>query len=165
MYQQQRKPIENLIYGNHDAPIEIINYTSFRCLRCSRFHETYREVLEKYIENDDIQLVMKAIDLEKFEYDGVIYKHLTENQLTNYEELSKIYTTQDDWYSLDSKEEVISFLNLDMSENRELARQIKKTSKERVELGIKGVPTTFINGNTLEIGITVEEFEAQFYLF
>lgn len=56
---------------------------------------------------------MKAVDLEKFEYHGVIYKHLTENQLTNYEELSKIYTTQDEWYSLDSKEEVISFLNLD----------------------------------------------------
>lgn len=42
MYQQQRKPIENLIYGNYDAPIEIVNYTSFQCRRCSRFHETYR---------------------------------------------------------------------------------------------------------------------------
>ena len=81
--------------------------------------------------------------------------------MTDYVELSKIYAKQDEWYSLDSKEEVISFLGLNEDKSRDLDRQIKQNSKERVKLGIKGVPTTFINGKEMELGITAEEFEAQ----
>ena len=42
-----------------------------------------------------------------------------------------------------------------------LKRQVKQNSKERVKLGIKGVPTTFINGVELELGLSAEEFEEQ----
>ena len=161
IYKWQTTPIVDLVYGNLDAPIEIINYTSFQCPPCAMFHETYGEVLEKYINNGDVQLVIKAVDLDKFEYDEIIYKHLTNDQLTDYVELSKIYAKQDEWYSLDSKEEVISFLGLNEDKSQDLDRQIKQNSKERVKLGIKGVPTTFINGKEMELGITAEEFEAQ----
>ena len=161
LYYQATLPVESLVYGELEAPVEIVNYTSFQCPPCAMFHETYGEVLEKYIDNGDVQLVIKAVDLDKFEYDEVIYKHLTNDQLTDYVELSKIYAKQDEWYSLDSKEEVISFLGLNNSKNRDLGRQIKQNSKERVKLGIKGVPTTFINGKEMGLGITAEEFEAQ----
>ena len=161
VYYQGTLPVEDLVYGNLDAPIEIINYTSFQCPPCAMFHETYGEVLEKYMDNGDVKLVLKAVDLDKFEYDEVIYKHLTDDQLIDYVELSKIYAKQDEWYSLDSKEEVINFLSLNEDKNQDLDRQIKQNSKERVKLGIKGVPTTFINGKEMELGITAEEFEAQ----
>ncbi|CUO15416.1 thioredoxin domain-containing protein [Turicibacter bilis] len=161
LYYQETLPVEDLVYGDLEASIEIVNYTSFQCPPCAMFHETYGAVLEKYMDSGDIKLVLKAVDLDKFEYDEVIYKHLTDNQLTDYVELSKIYAKQDEWYSLDSKEEVISFLGLNEDKSRDLDRQIKQNSKERVKLGIKGVPTTFINGKEMELGITTEEFEAQ----
>ena len=161
LYYQETFPVENLVYGDLEAPIEIVNYTSFQCPPCARFHATYGEVLEKYIDNGAVQLVLKAVDLDQFEYDEIIYKHLTNDQLTDYVELSKIYAKQDEWYSLDSKEEVISFLGLNEDKSRDLDRQIKQNSKERVKLGIKGVPTTFINGKEMELGITAEELEKQ----
>ena len=153
--------VNELVYGDLEATIEVVNYTSFQCPPCARFHATYGEVLEKYMDNGDVKLVIKAVDLDKFEYDEIIYKHLTNDQLTDYVELSKIYATQDEWYSLESEEDVISVLGLSESKSQYLSRQIKQNSKERVKLGIKGVPTTFINGKEMELGITAEEFEAQ----
>ena len=161
LYYQETLPVEDLVYGDLEAPVEIVNYTSFQCPPCAMFHATYGEVLEKYMDSGDVKLVLKAVDLDKFEYDEVIYKHLTDDQLIDYVELSKIYAKQDEWYSLDSKEEVINFLSLNEDKNQDLDRQIKQNSKERVKLGIKGVPTTFINGKEMELGITAEEFEAQ----
>ena len=161
LYYQENLPVEDLVYGDLEAPVEIVNYTSFQCPPCAMFHERYASILEKYIDSGDVKLVLKAVDLDKFEYDEVIYKHLTNDQLTDYVELSKIYAKQDEWYSLENKEEVISFLGLNEDKSRDLERQIKQNSKERVELGIKGVPTTFINGKEMELGITSEEFEAQ----
>ena len=153
--------IEDLVYGDTKAPIEIVNYTSFQCPPCANFHGQYADVLDKYLESGDIKLVVKAVDLDKFEYDEVIYQHLTEEYLTDYRKLSEIYAKQSEWYALETKEEVIEFLSLNETSNHELKRQIKHNSKERVKLGIKGVPTTFINGEELELGISAEALETK----
>ena len=153
--------VKPLVYGDLEAPIEIVNYTSFQCPPCANFHEQYADVLEKYLDSGDLKLVIKAVDLDKFKYDEVIYQHLTEDYLTDYRKLSEVYAKQDEWYSLSSEEEVIDFLGLNKDKSRDLDRQIKQNSKERVKLGIKGVPTTFINGKEMELGITAEEFETQ----
>ena len=158
---QNTLTFKQLIYGDLNAPIEIVNYTSFQCPPCANFHWQYGDVLEKYLDSGDIKLVVKAVDLDKFEYDEVIYQHLTEEYLTDYRKLSEIYAKQGEWYDLETKEEVIQFLDLNETSNGDLKRQIKQNSKERVKLGIKGVPTTLINGEELELGISAEALEAK----
>ncbi len=153
--------MNELVYGNTEASIEIVNYTSFQCPPCANFHETYADILEKYLDSGDVKLVIKAVDLDKFEYDEVIYHHLTEDHLTDYRKLSEVYTKQSEWRGLETTEEVIEVLGLNEKIDKDLKRQIKQNSKERVKLGIKGVPTTFINGEEMELGITAEGLEAQ----
>ena len=153
--------VNDLAYGNEEAPIEVMNYTSFQCPPCANFHDQYADVLDKYLDSGDIKLVVKAVDLDKFEYDEVIYQHLTEEYLTDYRKLSEIYSKQSEWYSLETKEEVIEFLDLNETSNKDLKRQIKRNSKERIKLGIKGVPMTFINGEELELGISAEALETK----
>ena len=152
LYYQETLPVEDLVYGDLEAPIEIVNYTSFQCPPCANFHEQYADVLEKYLDSGDLKLVIKAVDLDKFKYDEVIYQHLTEDYLTDYRKLSEVYAKQSEWYALETKEEVIEFLGLNKKSDRDLKRQIKQNSKERIELGIQGVPTTFINGEEMERG-------------
>ena len=158
---QNTLTFKQLIYGDLNAPIELVNYTSFQCPPCANFHEQYADVLEKYLDSGDIKLVVKAVDLDKFEYDEVIYHHLTEDYLTDYRKLSEIYAKQGEWYALETKEEVIELLDLNETVNNDLKRQIKQNSKERIKLGIKGVPTTFINGEELELGISSEALESK----
>ena len=69
-----------LVYGNESAPIEIINYTSFQCIDCATMHERLHESIKRFIEDGTIRLIEKPIDITRFEYDEVIYKHMSEEQ-------------------------------------------------------------------------------------
>ncbi|WP_071120041.1 thioredoxin domain-containing protein [Romboutsia timonensis] len=150
---------EGILYGNEDSPIEIINYTSFQCSACTTLHEELGESIKKYIDSGQIKYIEKQIDIKRFEYDDVIYKHMNEEQISDFEKLSEIYEKQDKWIVLKSPEEVIEFLNLEQEENKKHVKDLKKINKEKDKLEIKAVPTMFINGERIEGNIPKEEFE------
>lgn len=148
-----------LVYGDESSTIKIVNFTSFQCPPCRYYHETFGEILDKYIESGDIQLIIKPVDLGKFEYDGVIYEHLTEKEIHDYHELLKVYETQDVWREFSTENEVIEYLGLNDDVNYTLTKDLKRNNKEKQKLELEGVPTTFINGEQLPYDLTAEEFE------
>lgn len=148
-----------LVYGLESSSVKIVNFTSFQCPPCRYYHETFGPILEKYIESGDIQLIIKPIDLGKFEYDGVIYEHLTEKEINDYHELLKIYETQDVWREFSTENEVIEYLGLNDDINYTLTKDLKRNNKEKQKLNLEGVPTTFINGEQLPYDLTAKEFE------
>ena len=128
-----------IIYGNKDADIEIVNYTSFECVSCTLINERLHKVISKYINTGEIKFIEKPIDIKRFKFDDIIYKHMSEKQMTDFEELYKIYKTQEQWKNFKNEDEVKEFLNLD----------------------IKEVPSMYINGEKISNHISVEEFEAK----
>lgn len=148
-----------IVYGKENAPIEIINYSSFQCSACTKMHEELGESIKKYIDSGQIKYIEKQIDIKRFEYDDVIYKHMNEEQISDFDKLSEIYEKQEKWIVLKSPEEVIKFLNLEQEENKKHVKDLKKTNKEKNKLEIKAVPTMFINGERIEGNISKEEFE------
>lgn len=148
-----------LVYGLESSSVKVVNFTSFQCPPCRYYHETFGPILEKYIESGDIQLIIKPVDLGKFEYDGVIYEHLTEKEINDYHELLKIYETQDVWREFSTENEVIDYLELNDDINYTLTKDLKRNNKEKQKLELEGVPTTFINGEQLPYDLTAEEFE------
>ena len=68
-----------ITYGKENAPIEILNYTSFECGACTTLHEELGESIKKYIDSGDIKYIENQIDIKRFEYDDLIYKHLKQN--------------------------------------------------------------------------------------
>ena len=81
-------------------------------------HERLHESIKRFIEDGTIRLIEKPIDITRFEYDEVIYKHMSEEQSLDFEKLLEIYTTQRQWRDFKSNEEVIKFLNLSQDENK-----------------------------------------------
>nr|WP_288248352.1 thioredoxin domain-containing protein [uncultured Romboutsia sp.] len=150
-----------LVYGNPNAQIEILNYSSFQCGACTIIHDELGEIIEKYIDSGDIKYIEKQIDIKRFEYDDLIYKHMNEEQISNFDKLSEIYEKQNEWIALKSPEEVIEFLDLDQEENKKHIKNIEKINKEKVELELKEVPTIFINGEKISHQISKEEFESK----
>lgn len=148
-----------LSYGKDNALIEIVNYTSFQCSGCVDMHEELGETIQKYIDSGDIKYIEKQIDIERFEYDDVIYKHLNEEQISDFSKLSKIYEKQNEWITLESPAEVIEFLGLEQEENKKHIKDIEKINKEKMELELKEVPAMFINGEEVPSNISKEEFE------
>jgi len=147
-----------LVYGNENAPIEIINYTSFQCPDCAKMHERLHESIKKFIEDGTIRFIEKPIDIVRFEYDEVIYKHMSEEQSLDFEKLLEIYMSQNEWRYFKSNEEVIKFLNLNEDENKKNINDLKVITKEKNKMDLREVPTMFLNGERLPIDISEEEF-------
>jgi protein-disulfide isomerase len=61
---------QDIVLGNHDAPITIIDYSSFTCPSCANFHNDILPALEeKYIDTGKVKLIfrsyaMRALDLK-----------------------------------------------------------------------------------------------------
>lgn len=150
-----------LVYGSDSAPIVIENYTSFQCPDCSNLHIKLHDVLKKYIENGDVKYVEKQIDIERFEFDDLIYKRMNDEQIKDFDKLSEIYEKQHEWIAYENDDDVIKLLNLTDTDNKKNISELKKIRKEKEKLDIHEVPTVYINGEEMSNKITAEEFEAK----
>ncbi|WP_195986750.1 thioredoxin domain-containing protein [Clostridium sp. D53t1_180928_C8] len=148
-----------LVYGSKSATIEIINYTSFQCPDCSVMHERLHDIIKKYIENGSVRFIEKPIDISRFNYDEVIYKHMSEEQGVDFDKLLDIYSNQSKWIEFDSENDVIKFLELSIDENKKNINDLKIITKEKNNIELKEVPTMFMNGEKIDIDITADEFE------
>lgn len=151
--------ISGLIYGSEKAPVEVINFTSFQCPPCATFHEKFGKILESYMESGDVKLIVKPLDISKFEFDEIIYLRLNEKQINSYSELVKIYSSQSEWKEFNSKDDVVKLLRLENNINKKLEKDLKINIKEKNKLGMDSVPTTFINGEKMSEEMTPEQFE------
>lgn len=54
--------IGDMVLGAADAPVTIIEYTSFTCPFCGNFHnETWPEIMERYVETGQVRLVFREV--------------------------------------------------------------------------------------------------------
>ena len=62
-----KRPIEEMVIGDPDAPLTIIEYASFTCPHCASFHEkTYRDLKKNYIDTGKIKFVFREIYFDKY---------------------------------------------------------------------------------------------------
>lgn len=60
MAQEADMAIEDMIVGSADAPVELIEYVSFSCGACARFHsESYPTLRADYIDQGQVRLVYR----------------------------------------------------------------------------------------------------------
>ena len=155
----RNKDISGLEYGDEDAPVKIVVYSSFECDDCVNAHNKFYKTINKYIKSGDVKFVEKQVDIKRFEYDDVIYKHLNSNQKSDFSQLSEIYKKYDKWSILENKEDIISYLNLSKNENKESQKELENIRKEVDKMELEGVPYILMNGEQISYKISAEELE------
>lgn len=61
------EPREDLFIGDADAPVEVIEYASFTCPHCARFHEdVYPQLKTNFIDTGKVKFVFREIYFDKF---------------------------------------------------------------------------------------------------
>ncbi len=59
--------IKEMVIGDPDAPLTVIEYASFTCPHCASFHEnTYGDLKKNYIETGKIKFVFREIYFDKY---------------------------------------------------------------------------------------------------
>lgn len=58
-------PLPDMVLGNKDAPVTIVEYASMTCPHCKNFHEgALKEIKEKYIETGKAKLIFREFPLD-----------------------------------------------------------------------------------------------------
>ncbi|SMR82465.1 Protein-disulfide isomerase [Aliiroseovarius halocynthiae] len=61
------EPAADMILGDKDAPITVIEYASFTCPHCANFHEdTFKKLKQNYIDTGKIQFIHREVYFDQF---------------------------------------------------------------------------------------------------
>ena len=59
--------IPDMILGDPEAPVEVIEYASYTCPHCASFHANqYKELKENYIDTGKIRFVYREVYFDRF---------------------------------------------------------------------------------------------------
>ncbi len=64
---EEIKPIAEMVQGDLDAPIEMIEYASFTCPHCATFHaDVYPKLKINYIDNGLVKFIYREVYFDKY---------------------------------------------------------------------------------------------------
>ena len=59
--------VVEMVMGAEDAPITVIEYASFTCPHCARFHEeVYPDLVENYVETGQVRFILREIYFDRY---------------------------------------------------------------------------------------------------
>jgi len=59
--------VPEMVLGDADAPVEVIEYASYTCPHCASFHgDQYGQIKENYIDTGDVRFVYREIYFDRF---------------------------------------------------------------------------------------------------
>ncbi len=157
------------VRGNPEAPVTIVEFSDFQCPFCSKFHPTVQQILENYPE--EVRLVYKHFPLDSIhpqarpaaEASECVWEQkgdegfwqFTDGVFENQSRMSSsLYT------------ELASSISLDMGQfeeclsSRKYKDKVETDFREGVEMGVRGTPGNFVNGEFVQGAVSYEELES-----
>lgn len=154
-------------FGKADAPVTIVEYSSFKCPYCIKFHEENMDkVKANYIDTGKVKYVKKII-IQKDTLLGVMLPYCTKNE-NRYSLLNDLYKNVDDWTVTSKQRKELESIAMRNGvnnvifeaciKNEKLANDLlSKQNAEMSELKIYSIPTLFINGERTSGSISYKE--------
>lgn len=164
-------PLPEKIMGEEDAPVTIVEYSSMTCPHCANFHkETLPELKQKYIETGKARYIIREFPLDRLAFAAAALARCAgEDKYFPFVEM--MYQNQESWAFGEgnatprlfnmakqagfTREEFESCLK-----NDEIINGIEWVRKRgQQEFGVNSTPTFFINGEKLEGGHGIDNFD------
>ena len=156
--------IKDMILGNPDAPVEVIEYASFTCPHCANFHEQLMPQVKKdYIDSGKVKFIYREVYFDRFGlWASMIARCGGEMRFFGMADL--IYEKQRDWTASGDPATIVEALRklaktagysdemLDECLNdAEMAQTLVGWYQANAERdGVRSTPTFLINGEKLE---------------
>ena len=166
-------PLPELVLGNVDAPITVVEYASMTCSHCATFHNNVLPALkQKYIDTGKVRLVFREFPLDPLAAGASRLARCAGGEKT-FPLISALFQTQEAWAfgRGDPKPELFKVAKqagfTQESFDKCLADQklfddINAVRTRGAEtFGVSSTPTFFINGKKLA-GASLDDFEKAF---
>jgi protein-disulfide isomerase len=166
-------PLPDIVVGQKDAPITIVEYASMTCPHCAHFaNVTFPKLKKKYIDTGKVKLVFREFPLDDLAAHASMLARCAgpDHYMAMVEAL---FQTQDGWAASDSETQDMKALlgvarQAGMSKadfDKCMANQtlynniVKQRSRAANEFGVDSTPTFFIDGKRLGPDHEIADFD------
>jgi len=153
--------VKDLVMGDENAPIELIEYASYTCPHCANFHMTvFKQLKENYIDTGKVKFVYREVYFDKYGLWASMVARCG-GDLRYFGINAMLYEQQGEWIGggQDAMEIVenlrtigkkagLSDADLDacMNDGAMAQAMVAKFEAEVAEYEVSGTPTLIING-------------------
>jgi protein-disulfide isomerase len=167
-------PLADLVLGNTDAPITVVEYASMTCGHCANFHnKVFPALKEKYIETGKVRLILREFPLDPLAAAASMLARCS-GEGKVFPLISVFFARQEEWAFVpgDKKPELFKLAKQAgftqetfekcISDKKLLDDIQSGTTRAREVFGVNATPTFFINGKKLNGAGTLDDFEKAF---
>jgi protein-disulfide isomerase len=162
--------LPDLVLGNPNAPVTIVEYASMTCPHCANFHTKVLPTLkEKYIDSGKVKLVFREFPLDERAALASMMARCAGNEKA-LPLISMLFSKQDEWAT--AKQDFLpklfkfgqqmGFTQKSFDECRQNEKLIRDIiairDRGNTAFGVNSTPTFFVNGKKMD-NVTLEDFE------
>lgn len=167
----QPGPLEDMILGNINAPVTIVEYASMGCSHCADFTvETLPAIKQKYISTGKAKLIFRELPLES-RSTGIFMLVRCVTKERYYPFIETLFGHQRQWIEtkdiMGYLQQTSKLAGLTEGEfksclaNQELLNKVNAVRERALkEFGITGTPTFFINGKKYVGSLSVAQMSS-----
>ena len=162
---------EELVIGDKDAPITIIEYASMSCSHCASFHKnTLPDIKKEYIDTGKVRMVFRDYPFNYPALLGSMMMRCIASEV-RYDYMNALYQLQSTWVNKDpkiSKKELYKIMQSGGMTKEEFNECYSNLDNENLilegvmaaqkDFNIKSTPSFIINGNLIEGNKNIKEF-------
>lgn len=162
-------PLREMVFGDANAPVTVIEYTSLTCHHCQDFHKkTWPAVRAKYVDTGKIRFILREFPLDQLAMAGFMLARCSGDEKW-YSVIDVLYQNSAAWEHsdkpLDALSNIMRQTGMTRAEletclsNERLFEDIKQI-RERASktFRVASTPTFFINGNRHAGAPTLDQF-------
>lgn len=164
----ERAPWTEMVIGDPDAPVEIIEYASLTCSHCGTFHNnTYPLLKERYVETGKVRFVIREFPLDPLAMAGFMLARCEEDKY--WPVVDMLFEKQREWAYVERPLDALSQMMRQAGFSQEkfesclrdqaLYDGINMVRAEGERRGVNSTPTFFVDGERFTGAMSIEEFE------
>ena len=167
----QAGPLGDVVLGNADAPVTIIEYASMTCGHCATFHNTtYPAMKAKYIDTGKVRYILREFPLDPLAAGAFMLARCSGND-KYYPIVEALFQKQKEWVVQNPIPPLLALAKQAgfteesfeaCLKDQKILEGIEAVRTHGAEkLGVNSTPTFFINGKVHRGILTIEELDKQ----
>ena len=155
----ESETIDEMVLGNEDAPVVLIEYASFTCPHCRNFHEdSFLKLKKNYIEPGHVKYIFREVYFDKYGLWAAMVARCGGSE-KYFGLIDLIFKKQDEWTTGDVDEVVAKLERIGkvsgmsdneiqncMQNNTKARALVEKYRENALKDDIKSTPSFIING-------------------
>lgn len=165
------KTFSDIVLGDPDAPVTVIEYASMTCPHCAKFHaDTLPKLKTKYIDTGKVKYIMRAFPLDNLAAAAFMLARCVDED-KYYAFIDLLFEKQSQWAQSDEPVKELRQISKVAGFTEERFKQclsdqaaldyiqtVRNTGDQKYD--IRATPTLIINGQKLEGAQPIEKLEA-----